>query len=214
MLCIRFDPVKGTFNILDGGSTVSNGSTYSHYKLEPDLWVVAQDRNNSSLGARFSLLHAGTGKITQIRDEELHALFAGQKGFVALGDRRWAFTTGRYGSVIPLPTDGLDLRLLDANAEQVRLSETGALPEARRNFLGSITALVKIDDAKWLLGTYLGLFWFDLPTLTLHLLRDETFVLAVSSSQPEWIVASDKGLDRFQPGTQQISPIESAAMGG
>jgi len=57
------------------------------------------------------------------------------------------------------------------------------------------------------------LYWFDLPTLTLHLLKDGTFVSAIFSSQPEWIVASEKGLDRFQPGTQQISPIESAAMG-
>lgn len=205
----RFDPLKDTFAILDGGS--GDGGTYSHYKLEPDLWVVVQ-RRAGSWDARFSLLHADTGKITEVRDGELHAMFVA-KGFVAMDNRRWAFTSGRAGHVIPWPTDGLDLRLLDVNAEQVRRSDASALPEARRDFLGSITALAKIDDAKWMLGTSEGLFWFDLPTLTLHLLKDETAVLAVSSSQPEWVVASENGLSRFEPGRQQISPIESAAMG-
>jgi hypothetical protein len=95
------------------------------------------------------------------------------------------------------------LLFLDASAEQLRRFEKRALPERNKYLLGDITAVAKIDDTRWLLATDRALYWFDLPTLTLHFLKDES-VLAISSGRPSWIVTSAKGLG-FQPETQQIS---------
>jgi hypothetical protein len=236
----RFDPVKGTFSILDGGTTIlnppsssnSNQPRFSLFRLEPDLWLVsavfydAAFGDPYALGTRFSLLHAGARKITQIPDGQFAGFISGQmnslpplKPLTALGDGRSVFSTGYYPKpkleipMAPSPVNGADALFLDAKAEQLRPFEKGALPEGKKDRLGDITAVAKIDDTKWLLGTNRALYWFDLPTLTLHLLKDEMSVSAISSSQPVWIVVSEKGLDRFQPGTQQISPIESAAMG-
>jgi hypothetical protein len=207
----RFDPVNGSFNSLEGGPTVGSHARFSLYRTAPDLWLVSTRFILVSLGTTLSLLHAGPRKITQIRDGQFAGFISGRRGLVALGNGRLVFSTGSVSQMMP-PDDinGMDLLFLDANAEQLRHFEKGALPEGKKDHFGDITVVAKIDDAKWLLGTDRGLYWFDLPTLTLHLLRDAMSVSAIFSSQPVWIVASEKGLDRFQPRTQQISPIESA----
>jgi len=107
----RFDPVKGTFNILDGGSTVSNKSIYSLYRLEPDLWLVAADLQDGSAGIRLSLLHAGAGKITQIRDGQFSGFFSGRKGLTGLGNGRSVFSIGNYSIAggFPHPVNGVGL---------------------------------------------------------------------------------------------------------
>lgn len=211
----RFDPVKGSFDILDGGATVRDQARFSLHGLQPDLWLVSAQFNTVSLGTRLLLLHAGARKITEIADGQFAGFMSGRKGVTALDGGRSIFSTGSYPQHMPGGQDinGVDLLLLDANSERVQRFDKAALPESAKDRLGDITAVARIDDVKWLLGTDRGLYWFDLRTLTLHLLKDDFPVLAISSSQPVWIAASEKGLGSFQPVTQQLSSIESGAMG-
>jgi hypothetical protein len=213
----RFDPVKGTFNVLDGGPTGLDKPRFRLGKLKPDLWLVPTEFLEVLLGTRLFLLHADTRKITPVRDGQFRGFISDRKDPVDLGNGHWVVSTGSYSQpgmpMAPERINGVDLFFLDANTEQFRPFEKSALPEGKRGRLGDVTEVAKIDDTKWLLGTDRGLYWFDLPTLTLHLLKDDISVSAIASSQPVWIVASEKGLFRFRPGTQQISPIESAAMG-